>query len=72
MLMGNAKGIEGPYTKGTYLWVEVENLNVWRIAGMRSLYPHCVGIHKKWSRCSMRHARYIGVKPDHMTRSRKR
>ena len=25
LLLGNAKGIEGPYTKGTYVWIEVEN-----------------------------------------------
>lgn len=25
MLLGNAKGVDGPYTKGTYLWAEVEN-----------------------------------------------
>lgn len=26
LLLGNAKGVEGPYTKGTYVWVEVKNL----------------------------------------------
>lgn len=26
LLLGNAKGIDGPYTKGTYLWIEVANL----------------------------------------------
>ena len=26
LLLGHAKGIDGPYTKGTYVWVEVENL----------------------------------------------
>lgn len=26
LLLGNAKGVDGPYTKGTYVWVEVENL----------------------------------------------
>ncbi len=26
LLLGNAKGVEGPYTKGTYVWVEVQNL----------------------------------------------
>jgi L-fucose isomerase-like protein len=27
LLLGNAKAVEGPYTMGTYLWVEVENLD---------------------------------------------
>lgn len=22
LLLGNAKGVKGPYTKGTYVWVE--------------------------------------------------
>lgn len=26
LLLGKARGIEGPYTKGTYLWIEVDNL----------------------------------------------
>ncbi len=47
MLLGNAKGIPGPYTKGTYLWVEVENLK--RLEDKLVCGPyihHCVGIHK--------------------------
>jgi L-fucose isomerase-like protein len=65
MLMGNAKGIEGPYTKGTYLWVEVENLK--RLEDKLVCGPyihHCVGIHKKVVPVLYEACRYIGVKPD--------
>ena len=63
--MGNAKGIEGPYTKGTYLWVEVENLK--RLEDKLVCGPyihHCVGIHKKVVPVLYEACRYIGVKPD--------
>ncbi len=65
MLLGNAKGIEGPYTKGTYLWVEVENLK--RLEDKLVCGPyihHCVGIHKNVVPILYEACKYIGVKPD--------
>lgn len=65
MLLGNAKGIEGPYTKGTYLWVEVENLK--RLEDKLVCGPyihHCVGIHKNVVPVLYEACKYIGVKPD--------
>ncbi|HJB08370.1 MAG TPA: L-fucose/L-arabinose isomerase family protein [Candidatus Enterocloster faecavium] len=65
MLMGNARGIEGPYTKGTYLWVEVENLK--RLEDKLVCGPyihHCVGIHKNVVPILYEACKYIGVKPD--------
>ena len=65
MLMGNARGIEGPYTKGTYLWVEVENLK--RLEEKLVCGPyihHCVGIHKDVVPILYEACKYIGVKPD--------
>ena len=65
MLMGNARGIEGPYTKGTYLWVEVENLK--RLEEKLVCGPyihHCVGIHKNVVPILYEASKYIGVKPD--------
>ena len=65
MLMGNARGIEGPYTKGTYLWVEVENLK--RLEEKLVCGPyihHCVGIHKNVVPILYEACKYIGVKPD--------
>ena len=65
MLMGNARGIEGPYTKGTYLGVEVENLK--RLEEKLVCGPyihHCVGIHKNVVPILYEACKYIGVKPD--------
>jgi len=65
LLLGNAKGIDGPYTKGTYLWVEVENLK--RLEDKLVCGPyihHCVGIHKNVVPVLYEACKYIGVKPD--------
>ena len=66
MLMGNARGIEGPYTKGTYLWVEVENLK--RLEDKLVCGPyihHCVGIHKNVVPILYEACKYIpGLEPD--------
>ena len=65
MLMGNARGIEGPYTKGTYLWVEVENLKRLEEKLVCGPYTHhCVGIHKNVVPILYEACKYIGVKPD--------
>lgn len=46
ILLGHAKGIEGPYIQGAYLWVEVENLNRLEDKLVTGPYVHhCVGIH---------------------------
>ena len=65
MLLGNAKGIPGPYTKGTYLWIEVENLK--RLEDKLVCGPyihHCVGIHKNVVPILYEACKYMGVKPD--------
>ena len=47
MLLGKARGIEGPYTQGTYIWVEVENLTKLEDKLVTGPYVHhCVGVHK--------------------------
>lgn len=47
LLMGHAKGIEGPYSLGTYCWVEVENLRKLEAKLVEGPYVHhCVGIHR--------------------------
>lgn len=46
LLLGKAKGIEGPYTRGTYVWIEVENWLKWERKLVEGPYVHhCVGIH---------------------------
>lgn len=65
LLLGHAKGIEGPYTKGTYVWVEVENLK--RLEDKLVCGPyihHCVGIHKDVVPVLYEACKYIGVTPD--------
>lgn len=65
LLLGNAKGIDGPYTKGTYLWVEVENLKRLEAKIVEGPYiHHCVGIHKDVVPVLYEACKYIGVKPD--------
>lgn len=65
LLLGNAKGVKGPYTKGTYVWVEVANLK--RLEDKLVCGPyihHCVGIHKDVVPVLYEACKYIGVKPD--------
>lgn len=65
LLLGNAKGVEGPYTKGTYLWVEVDNINRLEAKLVEGPYiHHCVGIHKNVVPILYEACKYIGVKPD--------
>ncbi len=65
MLLGNAKGVEGPYTKGTYVWVEVENLKRLEAKIVEGPYiHHCVGIHKDVVPVLYEACKYIGVTPD--------
>lgn len=65
LLLGKARGVEGPYSKGTYVWVEVENLK--RLEDKIVCGPyihHCVGIHKDVIPVLYEACKYIGVMPD--------
>ena len=65
LLLGTAKGIDGPYTKGTYLWVEVENWKRLEAKLVEGPYiHHCVGIHKDVVPVLFEACKYLGVKPD--------
>lgn len=65
LLLGNAKGIDGPYTKGTYVWVEVANLKRLEAKIVEGPYiHHCVGIHADVVPVLYEACKYIGVKPD--------
>lgn len=45
MLMGNAKGVSGPYTRGTYLWAEFNDWPLWEHRFIYGPYiHHCVGV----------------------------
>lgn len=66
ILMGKAKGIEGPFTLGTYLWIEVENWIALEEKIINGPYiHHCVGIHADILPVIYEACNYIpGVKPD--------
>ena len=65
LLLGNAKGIEGPYTKGTYVWVEVKNWKRLEAKIVEGPYiHHCVGIHKDIVPVLYEACKYIGITPD--------
>ena len=65
LLLGNAKGIDGPKGMGTYLWVEVENIKRLEAKLVEGPYiHHCVGIHKNVVPVLYEACKYIGVTPD--------
>lgn len=65
LLLGNAKGVNGPKGMGTYLWVEVENIKRLEAKIVEGPYiHHCVGIHKDVVPVLYEACKYIGVKPD--------
>ncbi|AEB07712.1 hypothetical protein Corgl_1613 [Coriobacterium glomerans PW2] len=65
LLLGNARGIDGPAGMGTYLWIEVENLKRLEAKIVEGPYiHHCVGIHADVVPVLYEACKYIGVKPD--------
>jgi L-fucose isomerase-like protein len=65
LLLGTATAVEGPYTKGTYMWVEVDNLD--RLEEKIVCGPyihHCTGIHGDVVPVLYEACKYIGVTPD--------
>jgi L-fucose isomerase-like protein len=65
LLLGKAKAIEGPYTLGTYLWVEVENWKRLEAKLVEGPYiHHCTGIYGDAVPVLYEACKYIGVKPD--------
>lgn len=65
LLLGRAKGVDGPKGIGTYLWVEVENIKRLEAKIVEGPYiHHCVGIHKDVVPVLYEACKYIGVAPD--------
>lgn len=65
LLLGNAKGVEGPRGMGTYVWVEVENIKRLEEKIVTGPYiHHCVGIHQDVVPVLYEACKYIGIKPD--------
>jgi L-fucose isomerase-like protein len=47
IFLGKAKGIQGPYTRGSYVWVEVNDWPLWEEKLVKGPYVHhAVGIHQ--------------------------
>ena len=65
LLLGNATGVNGPYTKGTYVWIEVKNWKRLETKLVEGPYiHHCVGIHRDVVPVLYEACKFIGVKPD--------
>ena len=46
LFMGHANGIEGKFTRGSYVWIEVDNWVKWERKLVEGPYVHhCVGVH---------------------------
>ena len=65
LLLGRAKGVDGPACMGTYLWVEVENIKRLEAKIVEGPYiHHCVGIHKDVVPVLYEACKYMGIQPD--------
>lgn len=65
LLLGNAKGVDGPKGMGTYLWIETANIKRLEAKIVEGPYiHHCVGIHKNVVPVLYEACKYIGIKPD--------
>ncbi|MDR2740503.1 MAG: L-fucose/L-arabinose isomerase family protein [Treponema sp.] len=65
LLLGNARGIDGPYTLGTYLWIEVKNWKRLEAKIVEGPYiHHCVAVHGDFVPVLYEACKYLGIKPD--------
>ena len=65
LLLGRAKGVDGPKGMGTYLWVEVDNIKRLEAKIVEGPYiHHCVGIHKDVVPVLYEACKYMGIAPD--------
>ena len=66
MLLGHARGTEGPHTRGTYVWVEVKDWPLCEEKIIRGPYiHHVVGVHGQVAPVIYEACRYIpGLCPD--------
>lgn len=65
LFLGRAKGTAGKFTRGTYLWIEVNDWPLWEEKLVCGPYVHhCVGVHKNVIPALYEACKYIGVRPD--------
>ncbi len=66
LFMGQGKAVDGPSTRGTYVWMEVPNWNKWEKQLVTGPYVHhCAGVHAKVSAILYEACKYIpGLEAD--------
>ena len=65
LLIGEGRGVEGPKTRGTYSWFEVNDWPMWEEHIVKGPYiHHCAGVHDKVAHILYEACKYIGVKAD--------
>ena len=65
LLLGHAKGIDGPFTRGTYLWIEVNNWKRLEAKIVEGPYiHHCVAVHAEVVPVLYEACKYLGIAPD--------
>ncbi|WP_462411436.1 L-fucose/L-arabinose isomerase family protein [Neobacillus sp. Marseille-QA0830] len=66
LFLGQAKGIEGPYSRGSYVWIEVNDWPLWEETLVKGPYiHHSVGIHANVIPVLYEACQYIpGLNPD--------
>jgi L-fucose isomerase-like protein len=66
LFLGKARGIQGPYTRGSYVWVEVNDWPLWEEKLVKGPYVHhSVGIHANAIPALYEACNYIpGLTPD--------
>ncbi|WP_028609921.1 L-fucose/L-arabinose isomerase family protein [Paenibacillus harenae] len=73
LFLGKARGIQGPYTRGSYVWVEVNDWPLWEETLVKGPYVHhAVGIHANAIPALYEACNYIpGLTPDPVDPSEK-
>lgn len=68
MFIGEGRGIEGPITKGTYFWLEVDNWAKWERTLVEGPYiHHCAGVHGRFANIMEEVCKYMpGINVDRM------
>ena len=60
LLIGEGKGVDGPGTKGTYIWFEVKDWPKWEEKIVTGPYVHhCAGVHGKYASVLYEACKYI-------------
>jgi len=68
MFIGEGKGVDGPKTKGTYIWLEVDNWPKWEKTLVEGPYiHHCAGVHGRYADVLEEVCKYIpSIRVDRM------